>query len=445
MSLDPDFYVDSATACFLACFGNTCENHEFENILENRELCKYRILQIRIILGIVFNIIGFIAVVVVNNETYKESNAALGFFILIVTFILIYYGGFLGLTCLLREVFQHFGDETETGLRVMIIYRVLEIEFDIFVLFYSLILSEWEMTNFSIATTILASIDIGASISALLKNCYDTKHRTFSIILIIIFVFSLLLCWFGCFWICCNIRQELPTDVERTAQESDQAQTPAHANVAEGQTQLQENNQTIESHTGIGSQEVDNQSLCANACNISTSFWLRILMVPPTYASLTTIIIGHLDSEPQAGQGITILHKCNDKKSPKEIYKKLKTELETVNEARFSRVVISFGLDVGDNDLDIVKLYMSKTIEKVRNKFLRAEIGICRSKPPAERGQMYNDLNTFIRKLCKEEKHCDIDTPTFDINDGGNDEVLDRLTLRIQNFIHLNSVSSDNT
>ncbi|CAC5407712.1 unnamed protein product [Mytilus coruscus] len=429
MSLDPDFYVDSATACFLACFGNTCENHDFEDILENREICKYRILQIRIVLGIVFNIIGFIAVVAVNNENYKESNAALGFFILIVTFILIYYGGFLGLTCLLREVLKEGGDEKETGLRVMIIYRVLEIEFDIFVLFYSLVLSEWEMTDFSIATTILASIDIGASISALLKNCYDTKNRIFSVILIIIFVFSLLLCWFGCFWVCCNIGRKLPTIVERTAPVADQAQAP------EGQTQLQE------------SQEVANQSLCANACNISTSFWSRNVVVQPTYASLATFIIGHLDTQPQLGQGITILHKCNDKKSPKEIYKKLKTEFEIVTEAAFSKVVISFGLDVGDNDLDIVKLYMSKTIEKVRNKFLRAEIGICRSKPPAEKGQMYNDLNTFIQKLCKEDKHCDIDTSTFDSNDvhGVNEDVLDKLTLRIQNFIQQNSVRSDNT
>ncbi|CAG2223990.1 unnamed protein product [Mytilus edulis] len=397
MSLDPDFYVDSATACILACFGNTCENHEFETILENRELRKYRILQIRIILGIVFNIIGFIAVVVVNIETYKESNAALGFFILIVTFTLIYYGGFLGLTCLLREVFRHFGNETETGLRVMIIYRVLEIQFDIFVLLYSLILSDWEMTDFSIATTILASIDIGASISALLKNCYDTKNRTFSIKLIIIFVFSLLLCWCGCFWACCSIIKELPTYVERTAQATRTAQV-APAQTAEGQTQPQKE-----------SQEVANQSLFKNACDICISFWSRLVMVQPTYASLATITIGHLDSQPEVDQEIKILHK-----------------------SAYSKVVISFGLEVGDNDLDVVKFYMSKTIEKVRNKFLRAEIGICRSKPPAEKGQMYNDLTTFIRKICKEETHFDIDTPTFDSSDGENDEVLDKLTLRIQ-------------
>ncbi|VDI39007.1 Hypothetical predicted protein [Mytilus galloprovincialis] len=248
MSLDPDFYVDSATACFLACFGNTCENHEFEDALENRELCKYRMLQIRIILGIVFNIIGFIAVVVVNNETYKESNAALGFFILIVTFILIYYGGFLGLTCLLREVFQHFGDETETE-------RTVEAE------------------------------------------------------------------------------DQVPALEGQTQREEDQTQRE------EDQTQPQKK-----------SQEVANQSLCANACNISTSFWSRHVMVQPTYAQLNIMIIGQLDSQPQEDEKIKISHKCKDTKSHKEIYEKLTSELDRVNEAAYSKVVISFGLDVRDND-----------------------------------------------------------------------------------------------
>jgi hypothetical protein len=76
----------------------------------------------------------------------------------------------------------------------MAAYRFHEIIFDLLVLFYSLVLSEWEMTEFATATTVLSSLDIVVNCVILGRNWYDvcTRARKKPDIIITVFYFTVI-------------------------------------------------------------------------------------------------------------------------------------------------------------------------------------------------------------------------------------------------------------
>lgn len=171
-----DFYLDLMCTFLLQvfehvfCCGNQIANNPDLDEKKKKKLYatwKRRILLIRVIFGFIFNICGFITVCVMNKETFIEETYALGLFITIIVFTLTSY--------ILIELAVWFGEFLFDDLICMIFYRVHEIEFDVLVFFYSLVLSDWKMTEFTIATTVLASSDILINIIILIRNCYDLQ------------------------------------------------------------------------------------------------------------------------------------------------------------------------------------------------------------------------------------------------------------------------------
>lgn len=164
-----EFYLDAVCSFMLFLIENACcccENYDSTN---QKLKCKRRILLIRVTLGLMFNIAAFITVCVVSKEIFIQKETALGIFWSIVVFTLISYIT-IGISVWLNDK----NDDDELLIK-MISYRIYEIEFDILVLFYSLVLSNWEMTDFSTATTLLACIDTLTNTILLGKNSYDLK------------------------------------------------------------------------------------------------------------------------------------------------------------------------------------------------------------------------------------------------------------------------------
>lgn len=140
---------------------------------EHRLKWQTRILFFRTTFGLITNIATFIAVCVVNKKTFVDNPAALGIFIFIVVFTALTYISTELVIWLIRNELYNIDDV----LRSMIIYRIYEIEFDILMLYFSLVLSDWEMNQFTKATTVLALVDIGVNIIILARNVYDIENK----------------------------------------------------------------------------------------------------------------------------------------------------------------------------------------------------------------------------------------------------------------------------
>lgn len=167
-----EFYLDLFCTFLLhvyeqvSCCGDKNPNIEDETTRkEYGSKWKTRILLIRVVFGFIFNVSGFITVCILNKETYIEDRYAQGLFISIITFT--------GTSYILIELGVWFVRKVSSNLICMIFYRVHEIQFDVLMFFYSLVLSDWEMTDFTIATTVLACSDIVMNIIILIRNCYD--------------------------------------------------------------------------------------------------------------------------------------------------------------------------------------------------------------------------------------------------------------------------------
>jgi hypothetical protein len=155
----------------------------FENVLccddeeksrEKQIKFKVRVLAIRILFGFLTNIAVFISICVINRDTFIDNPTALGLFCIIILHIVILYGTVtVYLLCSSSPETTEEFDEDIYGPRTMTAYRFHEIIFDLLVLFYSLVLSEWEMTEFATATTVLSCLDIVVNCVILGRNWHD--------------------------------------------------------------------------------------------------------------------------------------------------------------------------------------------------------------------------------------------------------------------------------
>ncbi|CAG2224512.1 unnamed protein product [Mytilus edulis] len=165
----------------LSCCVTTNEADNQDGSYEESLKWKRRILWIRTTIGIIFNITAFITVCVVYKEIIIEGKTALGLFITIIVFTVISY--FVSVVSVLVD-----DDKDTTNSRIlesMIFYRIYEIEFDVLVFFYSLVLSDWKMTEFTTATTVLACVDLVLSILMLVQNCYEFDDKIYAIFFIL--------------------------------------------------------------------------------------------------------------------------------------------------------------------------------------------------------------------------------------------------------------------
>jgi hypothetical protein len=158
-------------------FENVC-CHDKEQSREKQIKFKVRVLAIRILFGFLTNIAVFISICVINRDTFIDNPTALGLFCIIILHIVILYGTVtVYLLCSSSPETTEEFDEDIYGPRTMTAYRFHEIIFDLLVLFYSLVLSEWEMTEFATATTVLSCLDIVVNCVILGHNWYDVCTR----------------------------------------------------------------------------------------------------------------------------------------------------------------------------------------------------------------------------------------------------------------------------
>jgi hypothetical protein len=173
-----DFYLDITCSFILQVFENVC-CHDEEQSREKQIKFKVRVLIIRILFGFLTNIAVFISICVMNMETFIDGPTALGLFCVIILHTIILYGTVtVYLLCSYTPGTEALEfDEDRDGPTTMAAYRFHEIIFDLLVLFYSLVLSEWEMTEFATATTVLSCLDIVVNCVILGHNWYDVCTR----------------------------------------------------------------------------------------------------------------------------------------------------------------------------------------------------------------------------------------------------------------------------
>lgn len=124
----------------------------------------------RVGLGFILNTVGFIVICVIYKDAFLSTATTKGLFGVIIIYIAVFYG--VVITIIIgyysnsnkKEKTAYFG-----------FYKMFDTGFDLLCLFYSLVLSEWEMTDFSKATTILASFDMFIDICIIIKNVFDYR------------------------------------------------------------------------------------------------------------------------------------------------------------------------------------------------------------------------------------------------------------------------------
>ena len=190
--IDATFFLDiSFTFILQGLNWCSCNDNDGENDIRKmyRAVRKMYIAGFaRINLGFFFNIGLFAAICIVNNDTYRATNAANGLFITIVVYTCtLYILGFC-FSCFVlsssqkessRQVISYLshGEEIVKEHREnvrfgVVCYKFLEIIFDIFCLMYELTIEDFQVnTDFNIAVTSIAVLDISADLIEIVLIC----------------------------------------------------------------------------------------------------------------------------------------------------------------------------------------------------------------------------------------------------------------------------------
>lgn len=178
MCLNWDFYLDILCTFFLNIY-ETFASGGKSSEKDNEEKLKVKILLCRVGIGYIINVGGFLVVCFTNRDTNDEGDISFFLFCFIVMYTLCFYA-FITFMLVYKILVISSSDDLSLDIRFerfMMIYRCLEVIFDITVLLYSLILSGWEMTEFTIATTVLSLSDILVNCLMIVKNCCDCKKE----------------------------------------------------------------------------------------------------------------------------------------------------------------------------------------------------------------------------------------------------------------------------
>ncbi|CAC5379918.1 unnamed protein product [Mytilus coruscus] len=157
---------------------------------------KVRILLLRLGIGYLINIACFLIVCFVNRKTKDEGEGGFLLFCSIVIFAVCFYA-FITFSLVYRisrfsSIVDDPKDDSEYKVddnskaeykvskyqKFMMVYKCLDVIFDIAVLLYSFILSDWELTAFTIAATSVLCTDIVLNVIVLMKNCCSDEERS---------------------------------------------------------------------------------------------------------------------------------------------------------------------------------------------------------------------------------------------------------------------------
>ncbi|XP_052087105.1 uncharacterized protein LOC127724232 isoform X2 [Mytilus californianus] len=145
---------------------------------------KVRILLLRLGIGYLINIACFLIVCFVNRKTKDEGEGGFLLFCSIVIFAVCFYA-FITFSLVYRiSRFSSIVDNSKAEYKVskyqkfMMVYKCLDVIFDIAVLLYSFILSDWKLTAFTIAATAVLCTDVALNVIVLIKNCCSDEERS---------------------------------------------------------------------------------------------------------------------------------------------------------------------------------------------------------------------------------------------------------------------------
>ncbi|XP_052087133.1 uncharacterized protein LOC127724244 [Mytilus californianus] len=179
------FYIDLLCSFMLghydsfANYVGTKHQNETKIIIK-----KIRILLLRLGIGYLINIALFLIVCFVNRKTKDEGDGGFLLFCAIVIFAVCFYA-FITFSLVYRiSRFSSNVDDPKAEYKVskyqkfMMVYKCLDVIFDIAVLLYSFILSDWELTAFTIAATAVLCTDVTLNVIVLMKNCCSDEERS---------------------------------------------------------------------------------------------------------------------------------------------------------------------------------------------------------------------------------------------------------------------------
>lgn len=131
---------------------------------------KNKIYFIRVFLGFICNMTYFVVVCVVNKDMFIEGPAAKGLFGIIIIHVAIMYSTELCVVCATsgRTICK-----TKYFLELSAHYKVNDIIYDIMLIFYSIVISDWLLTYFTLGVTIILCVDILLNLIVYIKACCD--------------------------------------------------------------------------------------------------------------------------------------------------------------------------------------------------------------------------------------------------------------------------------
>lgn len=178
MEFCDDLYLDILCSILLFIYNKKCCCKDSVRVFkeENKNVFKTRIT-----LGFICNVASLILICVLNRETFVKETTALGLFVTIILFISLSY------IIVVVTIYFVLTEITEAGIfHFMILYRIYEIELDLLLFFYGIVVSNWELTPFASITTALASVDIALNLIILVLNIIKSEHREGNLICIFV-------------------------------------------------------------------------------------------------------------------------------------------------------------------------------------------------------------------------------------------------------------------
>lgn len=149
------------------------DNQTVKDTKNNRiqKIWKERIFIIRLALGLLCNAAIIISICVLKKDVCIAGNVAKGLFITIVIFTVLSF-------LIMEYIACGIDPNDECTLTMLIGHRIYEIQYDIVLCVYCLLLSNWVMTKLAIVINVLSTIDITISAISLIKNVCDLKNET---------------------------------------------------------------------------------------------------------------------------------------------------------------------------------------------------------------------------------------------------------------------------
>ena len=174
MAIGCDFFVDLSCTIILQVLNTIVDKETDATRLRYLSL-------VRICLGFFVNVGLFVAVCIVNYETYIQTTEALILFIFTIVYTVVFYFFIVLFTiwCIIMSADEDDSLENANERArkifwlIVWIYKIFEIIFDICCLVYVLAVQEFELTSdFNIAMTCIASGDIFINVFQVIFTCY---------------------------------------------------------------------------------------------------------------------------------------------------------------------------------------------------------------------------------------------------------------------------------